>query len=301
MSKLSPEKRRPLLRELLKKKDFLRTIEAVNGIEAIIAENTKFEDSNGNCKVFDALWLSGFTYAAFRGKADNGLIDISEKTDAINDIFAISSKPLIVDMDTGGTPEMLCKSVALLERLGVSAIVVEDKTGKKSNSLYGKDRLHIMEDADAFAEKICIAKKALCADDFIIFARIESFIAGENLETAMLRAKKYINSGGANGIVIHSASSDGADIFEFARRFKAEFADIPLVFIPTSYNGYNDTELHKMGADIIIYANQLMRSAYSAMQKCAMSILQNGTSKLADESFCANPREILEFIDGEKE
>ena len=289
-----------MLRAMLKEKAFVRTIEAVNGIEAIIAENTSFCDKNGNTKVFDALWLSGFTHAAFKGKADNGIFDINDKISAVNDIFAVSSKPLLIDMDNGGTVEELCKNAAMLEALGVSAIVVEDKTGPKNNSLYGSEKLHIMEDADIFCDKIRSVKASLATDDFLLFARIESLIAGESIEKALLRAKKYL-SAGADGIVIHSVKSNAEDIFAFAKAFKATHPNIPLIFIPTAYNGFADTYLHQTGADIIIYANQLMRSAFNAMQKTAMSILQNGTSLFADENYCTAPKTILNLIDGERQ
>ncbi len=300
MTKIPADKRRYLLRAMLKEKAFIRTIEAVNGIEAIIAENASFCDKNGNTKVFDALWLSGFTHATFKGKADNGIFDINDKISAVNDIFAVSSKPLLIDMDNGGTVEELCKSAAMLEALGVSAIVVEDKTGPKNNSLYGNEKTHIMEDADIFSRKIRSVKASLATDDFMLFARIESLIAGEDIEKALLRAKKYL-SAGADGIVIHSVNPNAEDIFAFAKAFKATHADIPLIFIPTAYNGFTDTYLHHMGADIIIYANQLMRSAYCAMQKTAMSILQNGTSLFADENYCTAPKTILNLIDGEQQ
>ncbi len=300
MTKIPADKRRLLLRAMLKQKDFIRTIEAVNGIEAIIAENAGFCDENGDLKAFDALWLSGFTHAAFKGKADNGIFDINDKISAIKDIFAVSSKPILVDMDNGGTPDDLCQNAAMLEALGVSAIVVEDKTGPKNNSLYGAEKSHIMEDADIFSDKIRIVKASLATDDFMVFARIESLIAGEDIEKALLRAKKYL-SAGADGIVIHSINPTAKDIFEFAKAFKDCHFDIPLIFIPTAYNSFTDTYLHQMGADIIIYANQLMRSAYCAMQKTAMSILQNGSSLFADENYCTAPKTILNLIDGEQQ
>ncbi len=298
MIKISTECRRGKLRSMLKEKEFLRVIETVNGLEGLIAENTKSYDENGNVKAFDALWLSGFCHAAFKGMPDNESVDISEKLSAVKEIFAVSSKPLIIDLDTGGTAENLCRNIMKLESLGVSAAVIEDKTGAKYNSLYGNDKLQQMEQSEVFSDKIRCVKETLCTDDFMIFARIESLIAGETVDTAIERAERYIKAG-ADGIVIHSISPDAGDIFAFAKAFKSRFADIPLVFIPTAYNSFTDTELNKKGADIIIYANQLMRSAYSAMEKTALSILKEGRSLYADKQYCATARTILNLIDGE--
>lgn len=296
MIKITTEQRRSKLRNLINEKPLVRAMETVNGLEGIIAENARAYAENGSAKEFDALWFSGLCHAAFKGKPDNEFVDMSEKISAINDIFSVTSKPIIVDMDTGGPSEHFCRNAAALERLGVSAAVIEDKTGLKRNSLYGDKSLHSMENADVFADKLRCAKASLCTEDFMIFARLESLIAGESCGEAMSRAEKYIEAG-ADGIVIHSVSSDGADIFEFAKLFKAEFSHVPLVFIPTAYNGFTDTELNDRGADMVIYANQLMRSAYLAMKKTAESILAEGRSKYADENYCVPVKTILELID----
>lgn len=298
MIRISTEQRRSRLRGLLQEKPFLRVIEAVNGLEGLIAENARAYDGNGCVKEFDALWLSGLCHAAFKGKPDNESVDISEKMAAVNELFAVSAKPLIIDLDTGGAPEHFSRHAAALERLGVSAVMIEDKTGMKRNSLYGSEQMHTLESAEAFAGKIRRAKERLCTEDFMIFARIEGMIAGESADMAMVRAEKYIEAG-ADAIVIHSICADGGEIFQFASDFKTQFAGIPLVFIPTVYNRFTDTELHERGADIIIYANQLMRSAYLAMERTAASILAEGRSEYADEHYCAPVRTILELIDGE--
>ena len=298
MINICTEQRRGKLRNLLKEKSFLKVIEAVTGLEGIIAENARMRSQDGSIKEFDALWFSGLCHAAYKGKPDNEFVDMSEKLCAINDILAVTTKPLIIDMDTGGLTEHLCRHVANLERIGVSAIVIEDKTGLKRNSLYGREQIHQMESMEVFANKIKCAKRVLSTNDFMIFARIESLIAGEDIHMAMQRAEKYI-AAGADGIVIHSVCTDGRDVFDFAAAFKKRFCDVPLVFIPTAYNSFIDTELHEKGADIIIYANHLMRSAYLAMEKTAMSILSEGRSLYADENNCASAKTILNLIDGE--
>lgn len=294
---ISTEQRRSRLRSLLQKKNFLRAIETVNGLEGLIAERTAVTTESGR-KEFDVLWLSGLCHAAFKGKPDNEFVDMTEKLAAVSDILAVTTKPLMMDLDTGGSAEHLCRHALALERMGVSAIVIEDKTGLKCNSLYGSEKQHRMEAPEVFANKIRRVKHAVCTSDFMVFARIESLIAGESPEEALHRAAVYTDAG-ADGIVIHSVSEDASDVFAFAAIFKERFPEVPLVFIPTAYNSFRDTELHDAGADIIIYANQLMRSAYLAMERTAASILTEGRSLYADEHFCAPVKIILDLIDGE--
>ncbi|MGN0575024.1 MAG: isocitrate lyase/phosphoenolpyruvate mutase family protein [Ruminococcus sp.] len=289
MNRLLAENRRGMLRKCLAERPFIRAIETVNGLEALAVRDA--ESHSG--KTFDALWFSGLCCAAFKGKPDNEFVDMSEKKHDIEDIFSVSEKPVIIDMDTGGITSHFCRHVADLERMGVSAVVIEDKTGVKHNSLYGQESFHTMENADLFADKIRQAKQSTASGDFMIFARIESFIAGESLETALYRADRYI-SAGADGIVIHSIRNDGRDAFAFAEIFKKTYTNIPLAFIPTAYGSFTDKELHGKGADIIIYANHLMRSAYKAMTSAALTILENGR---ADEGICEPVKTILEAID----
>lgn len=293
-----PEQRRGILRRLLQEKPFLRVIETVNGLEGLIAERAFAWDADGTQKTFDALWLSGFSHAAFKGKPDTGIVGIEEKLAAVQEIFDVTQKPLLVDCDTGGSIPHLCRYVAALERAGVSAAVIEDKAGEKRNSLYGVPGLHQMEDAEMFAQKLRAAKAALSTNDFMLFARIESLIAGESYEEALRRAEQYCQAG-ADGIVIHSIAEDGADAFSFAAAFKARFKTIPLVMIPTAYHSFTDHTLHSKGADVIIYANHLMRSAYLAMEQTAAAILRDGNTVCVDARYCADVRTILNLIDGE--
>lgn len=298
MMKITKEQRRSSLRRLLQEKELLRVIETVNGLEGMIAERTQATAVDGSVKAFDALWLSGLCHAAFMGRPDNGSVDISEKLAAVREIFAVTTKPLIIDLDTGGDAAHLCRYVAALEEMGVSAAVIEDKTGLKRNSLYGSLVQHCMEDADVFAEKIRSAKAALRTGDFMVLARLESLITGESTETALKRAARYVQAG-ADGLVLHSVSPDAQDLFALAEVCREQFPELPLVFIPTVYHGFTDVQLHEKGADVLIYANQLMRSAYLAMERTAASILEEGRSQYADTHYCAPVKTILNLIDGE--
>lgn len=298
MRAILPEQRRGRLRQLLEEKPYLRVIETVNGLEGLIAQNAAAVDADGTRREFDALWLSGLCHAAFKGKPDTELIGMEEKLAAVQEIFDVTQKPLLVDCDTGGTAAHCCRYVAALERMGVSAAVIEDKTGSKHNSLYGAQKLQQMEDAALFSEKLQCAKAALSTKDFMLFARIESLIAGESMEQALQRAALYCHAG-ADGIVIHSIAKDGADVFAFAAQFKARFADVPLIMIPTAYHSFTAETLHEKGADMIIYANHLMRSAHLAMERTAASILCEGKTEYADAHYCTDVNTILKLIDGE--
>ncbi len=298
MSETATNQRMGALRRLLREKPYLRVIETVNGLEALIAECAAYESPEGTCIAFDALWLSGLCHAAFKGQPDTGQIGMAAKLETVREIRHISHKPLLVDCDTGGTAAQFSEFAAALADCGASAAVIEDKTGVKRNSLYGTEKAQLMEDAAVFAEKIRLAKGTLKDADFMVIARVESLIAGESVEEALQRAAIYCKAG-ADGIVIHSIRPDAADVFAFAGTFRQQHPDVPLVMIPTAYSGFTADVLHEKGADIIIYANHLMRSAHKAMLCTAQSILREGRAAEADSRYCTDVKTILSWIDGE--
>lgn len=292
----TPDVRRAKLRRLLKFKPWIRVIETSNGLSGLIVEKTKIENpETATVKEFDAMWVSSLCDSTFKGKPDIELVDLTSRINTINEIMEVTSKPIILDGDTGGKPEHFSFNVRTLERLGVSAIIIEDKTGLKQNSLFGTDAKQILDDPYEFAAKIHAGKQAQQTRDFMIFARLESLIAGAGIDDAMERAKIYIEEGGADGIMIHSREKDGSEIFEFLRRFREYSPDVPVVLVPTSYNQFTEEELYAAGANIIIYANHLLRSAYPAMVNTAKKILKYSRSKEVDED-CMPIKEVLTLI-----
>lgn len=285
-----PEIRRKKLKELLSSKKIVRVMEASNGLSGLIVENTKV----GN-KEYDAMWLSSLCDSTLKGKPDNEVVDFSSRVKTIEEIFEITTKPLIVDGDTGGKVEHFVYNVKTLERLGVSAIIIEDKKGLKQNSLLGDSAVQILEDKEVFANKIKRGKKALQTDDFMIIARIESFITGKDLIDALERADCYVESG-ADGIMIHSYKNDGKEIMEFLKCFKDKHPNIPIVLVPTTYSSYTETELYNNGANVVIYANHLLRSAYKNMVEVAQKILLDERALEASEEYCISMKEILGLI-----
>lgn len=285
-----PEVRRHKLKELLQTGSLIKVMEASNGLSGLVVENTSVDG-----KGFDAMWLSSLCDSAFKGKPDNESVDFTSRLRTVEEIFEVTTKPLIFDADTGGMTEHFVKNVRSLERIGVSAAVIEDKRGLKHNSLCGSESLHILEDPDEFATKIQRGKQALLTEDFMIIARTESLIAGESVEEAFDRACKYVEAG-ADGIMIHSHRSDGGDIQAFLKLFEAKYDNIPVVLVPTAYPDFTEDELHKMGASIVIYANHLLRSAYKSMVDTARQILEDGCSRTAGDKYCVSVHEILELI-----
>ncbi|MBQ8245872.1 MAG: phosphoenolpyruvate mutase [Lachnospiraceae bacterium] len=286
-----PEVRRGRLKRILEEKKFVRAMGASNGLMGLIVENVQMQG-----KEYDAMWISSLCDSALKGKPDNEVVDFTDRLHVINEIMEVTTKPLIVDGDTGGLAEHLVSHVKTLERIGVSAVVIEDKKGLKQNSLLGQNVQHILEDKDIFAEKIRLAKKAASTTDFMIFARIESFIANRDLEDAYARAEAYVKAG-ADGIMIHSYKSDGKEIIAFLKKFKATYPNVPTMVIPTAYSEFTEGQLKDLGADIVIYANHLLRSAYPMMLKTAEKILQDECCHAASEQYCMSMKEILEVID----
>ncbi|MBE6116380.1 MAG: phosphoenolpyruvate mutase [Erysipelotrichaceae bacterium] len=296
----TPDTRRARLKRLLEVKPYVRAIDTSNGLTGLIAENTRVTDEEtGTVKEFDAMWISSLCDSTFKGKPDIELVDLSSRLNTIDEIMEVTTKPIILDGDTGGKPEIFAFNVKTLERIGVSAVIIEDKTGLKKNSLFGTEVTQTLDDPDHFAGKIRAGKQAQVTRDFMIFARLESLIAGRGVDDAFMRAKKYIEAG-ADGVMIHSKEKSGEDIKAFMQLFREYSKDIPVVMVPTTYNQFTEEELHQWGANIIIHANHLLRSAYPAMLKTAESILEHGRSKEASDEFCAPTKVILNLIPGGK-
>lgn len=295
-----PEIRRGMLRRLLHLKKSIRVMEAHNGLTGLVVENTKVQMEDGDEREFDAMWISSLCDSSSRGKPDIELVDWSSKINRINEIMEVTSKPIIVDGDTGGLTEHFIYNVQTLERLGVSAVIIEDKTGLKKNSLFGTEVQQTQDDPDSFADKIHQAKQALKTSEFMIFARIESLILEQGMEDALMRADKYVH-GGADGIMIHSRQKTPDEVFEFCERFKSRYPDIPVVVVPTTYNQITEEELSVHGINVVIHANHLLRSAFPAMKKTAEAILRDGCSGKDAEQYCMPIKEIINFIPVEGE
>ena len=285
------------LRQLIQNKPIVRILEAHNALSALIAENTVVE-RNGEEVSFDGIWSSSLTDSTAKGKPDIEAIDMTSRINAVNDVFEVTTKPMIFDADTGGKPEHFEFTVKSLERTGVSAVVIEDKTGLKKNSLFGNDVSQTQDSIENFCDKISRGKAAQISDDFMIVARIESLILEAGMEDALIRALAYIKAG-ADGIMIHSRHKDPAEIIEFMQKFRSTDAITPVVVVPTSFNSVTVEEFIDMGVNVVVTANHMLRSAYPAMLHVAKSVLENGRS-LEAEPECMSIKEILEFIPGTK-
>ncbi len=289
----TPEIRKRTLKRLLEAKPVVRFLEAHNGITGLIVEKTSVV-KEGGVKEFDGIWISSLTDSTAKGKPDIGVIDLTSRLETVSQILESTTKPLILDADNGGEIEHFAFMVRSLERLGVSAVIIEDKVGLKRNSLLGTDVVQIQDEISNFSEKISRGKKSQVTDDFMIIARIESLILKKGIYEALLRARAYIEAG-ADAIMIHSKEKDARELIEFCKEYSNFPHKVPLVVVPTTYNHLTEKQLEEIGANIIIYANHLIRSAYPAMVKTAKSILENERSLEADE-FCLPIKEILDLI-----
>ena len=291
---MMPEYRRKRLRTLIDMCPIVKTIEAHSGLTGLIAEKTVVED-NGKLDQFDAMWVSSLCDSTDRGKPDIELVDMSSRLRTINDIMEVTTKPIILDGDTGGLTEHFVYNVRTLERMGVSAIIIEDKTGLKKNSLFGTEVEQTQDSIENFSAKIAAGKKAQLTDDFMIIARIESLILERGMEDALTRARAFVKAG-ADGIMIHSRKKDPAEIFEFCDKFREFDQKTPIVVVPTSFNSVTEEELSQHGVNIVIYANQLMRAAFPAMRSAAELILTNHRALEADDMLMPF-KEIITLID----
>lgn len=291
----TPEIRRKQLRRLLEAKKIVRISEVHNGITGLIVEKAKV--ANGfEVKEFDGMWMSSLTDSIAKGKPDIGCVDLTSRENTISQIFEVTTKPMIVDGDNGGLSDHFVFMVRTLERLGVSAVIIEDKFGAKRNSLLGTKVKHTQDDIENFCHKISKGKKSQVTDDFMIIARIESLILGKGLEDALERGEAYIKAG-VDGIMIHSKEEDPKEILEFCQEYKKMKIKAPLVVVPTTYNKILEKELITAGVSIVIYANHLLRSAYPQMLKTAETILKNERCYEADK-YCLPIKDTITLIPG---
>jgi len=290
----TPDIRRSRLRRLIDAKDIVRIMESHNALSGLIVENIK-----GDAGVeYDGMWSSSLTDSTSKGKPDIEAVDVSSRINTINEIFEVTTKPMIYDADTGGIAEHFAFTVRTLERTGVSAVIIEDKTGLKKNSLFGNDVAQTQDTIENFSQKIQTGKKAQITDDFMIIARIESLILEKGIDDAITRAKAYVEAG-ADGIMIHSRKKEPDEILEFCKIFKKHHINIPIIVVPTSYNQITAKELSEAGIAVVIYANHMLRAAYPGMIDVAKSILDNDRSMEAEKNLLSI-KEILNLIPGTK-
>ena len=294
----TPQARLKSLRRLITAKPIVRIMESHCGLTGLIIEHTKVEVGN-EVREFDGMWASSLTDSTSKGKPDIEAVDLTTRLHDLNDSLEVTTKPVIYDGDTGGKTEHFVFTVRTLERLGVSAVIIEDKVGLKQNSLFGTDAVQTQDSIEGFCSKIQAGKEAQVTRDFMIIARCESLIAGKPVEDALERCHAYV-AAGADGIMIHSKNKDGQDIKEFCQRFREVDNHTPIVAVPTTYGQFTEAELAEWGINIVIYANHMLRSAYPAMVKCAERILETTRCLEASEEYCMPIKQILNLIPGTK-
>lgn len=295
---VTPQTRLASLRRLISAKPIVRILESHNGLTGLIAEHTSVE-VNGQHREFDGMWASSLTDSTSKGKPDIEAVDLTTRLHDLNDTLEVTTKPVIYDGDTGGKLEHFVFTVRTLERLGISAVIIEDKVGLKQNSLFGTDAVQTQDTIEGFCNKIKAGKEAQITRDFMIISRCESLIAGKPVEDALERCHAYV-AAGADGVMIHSKNKSGEDIKVFCQRFREKDPHTPIVAVPTTYNQFTEEELAEWGINIVIYANHMLRSAYPAMVKCAERILETSRSLEASDEYCMPIKQILNLIPGTK-
>jgi len=288
-----PDMRRPRLKELIGTGKIVKIMEAHDGLTGIIVENARAPASD-RIKSFDGMWLSSLCDSTIRGKPDIELVDMTSRLQTVEEIMEVTTKPIIFDGDTGGKIEHFAFNIRTLERIGVSAVIIEDKIGSKKNSLFGTEVVQEQDSIENFCEKIKAGKQELLTKEFMLIARIESLILEKGMDDALNRARAYVEAG-ADGIMIHSRKETPGEIFEFCDKFRKDNKTTPLVVVPSTFSSVTEEEFLERGVNIVIYANQLLRSAFPAMMKTAETILKHGRAQEADE-FCMSIKKIINLV-----
>lgn len=293
---ITPDARRKSLREVITSQHCIRVLESHSALSALIGQTVS--SVNDGRIHYNAFWSSSLTDSTIKGKPDIELLSISDRMSTINEIFEVTTLPMIVDGDTGGRPEHFAYHVRTLERFGVSAVIIEDKTGLKKNSLFGNEVSQQQDSIEDFCNKIRVAKTAQVTPEFLVIARVESLILDAGMDDALKRASAYV-AAGADGIMIHSRKKDGSEIINFAKNFRASHPGVIMVCVPTSYSHIHFDELKTVGFNVVIYANHMLRASYLAMKKVAENILRDGRTQ-ESEPDCLGIDEILNLIPGTK-
>lgn len=288
-----PEVRRQMLRQKICSGDIVKIMVAYDGLSALLVEKTTLE-KEGERRQFDGIWLSSLCDSTAKGKPDIELVDLTSRMNSVNDIMEVTTKPIIFDADTGGLIEHFVYNIKTLERVGVSAVIIEDKIGLKRNSLLGNDVEQHQDSIEHFCEKIREGKRTLSSSAFMLIARIESLILEQGVDDALERAKAYV-AAGADGIMIHSRAGTADEIFEFADRFRETDRDTALVVVPTTFDKVREGEFKEHKINVVIYANHMLRAAFPAMKTVVMSVLENERCYEAGLD-CMSIKEILSLV-----
>ncbi len=288
-----PEVRRQILRRQIASGEIVKVMVAYDGLSALLVEKTSIE-KDGEKRQFDAIWVSSLCDSTAKGKPDIELVDLTSRVSSLNDMMEVTTKPIIFDADTGGLIEHFVYNIKTLERIGVSAVIIEDKIGLKRNSLFGNDVEQHQDSIEHFCMKIREGKKALTSSTFMLIARIESLILEQGVEDALERARAYV-AAGADGIMIHSRAETPDEIFAFVDAFRAEDKDTAIVVVPTTFNKVREDEFKEHGVNIVIYANHMLRAAFPAMKKVVTSVLENERCYEASQD-CMSIKEILSLV-----
>jgi phosphoenolpyruvate phosphomutase len=277
--------RQKTFKKLLESNTPIKLLETHSPLCGIIVETKKFQ----------GMWSSGLCDSSLKGLPDNEILSIQSRLESIDSIMAVTSKPILMDLDTGGKIEHLKINLKNLDKRDIAGAIIEDKAGYKRNSLYGNVSDQCQESTERFCQKIS-AGKSVVGKTFVLIARIESLILGQTVEHALIRSDAYVQAG-ADGIMIHHCEQDAFPILEFAKAFKKKHRKIPLVAVPTIFNRIQDKKLFDAGYNIIIYANQMLRASYNAMNNVADRILKDGCTHQIDKSLIG-VRELLSKIPG---
>lgn len=251
------------LRNLLRRPGIIMTVGAHDALSAKLIQEAGF----------DAIWASGFGISAsLKCIPDASFVTLTEQLDIERNMVEAVTIPVIADCDTGyGNALNVMRTVNDHERAGVAAICIEDNVFPKRCSFYAGVRRELIS-IDEHCGKIKAAKAAQTVPDFMVIARTEALIAGWGQEEALKRAEAYAESG-ADAVLIHSKSSTFDELKSVARAWSGR---VPLVVVPTIFDGVTAAELEQAGFKIVIYANQVIRAGIKAMRE-ALTVIKQDT------------------------
>lgn len=251
------------LKQMLQSDQLEFIMEAHNGLSARIVEEAGFK----------GIWGSGLTLSASLGVRDNNEASWTQVLDMMEFMSDATTIPILLDADTGyGNFNNVRRLVRKLEQISIAGMCLEDKLFPKTNSFINSEQ-QPLADIEEFAAKIKAAKDTQQDPDFCVVARVESLIAGWELDEALKRAEAY-HLAGADAILMHSKLKTADQILAFLREWQNR---CPVVIVPTTYYNTPTSAYEEANVSLVIWANHLLRASIKAMQQTAAQIYQERT------------------------
>ncbi len=270
----APGVRQRRLRRMLDCKPLVRVMQAHDGLSAHIVDRLE-ETTQGAPREYDAIWVDSLAGAPIRGKPDPLPFDLSSRLVTLHEILDATTKPLICNAGGAGHAAGVTAAVRTLERIGVSAIVIDTEVTDRRAVPAMAASAPPQDDMAAFIREIAAARDARVTPDFMIIARINDRTRDCGADRMMARAAAGVDAG-ADAVMCDSDPVNPDGIFDLCRRYRRLMNGHPLLVGLSGTEGLQEHDLASAGASMVVYTDTLLRAAREAMISAASQVLSCG-------------------------